>query len=165
MQGDRHGTRSWVPKIRPWAVGGAKLLSHLGCPIRMSFKENWQSYLWHLYLFYLKTWKIKNKNLKFLLDITSCQFWIKAPSDTIGNAETLLKGILCSRSYILFVIYDSNLKLPILGIPGWLSGLVPAFGPGHDPGVLGSSPASGSLHGACFSVCLCLCLSLSLIYK
>ena len=28
-------------------------------------------------------------------------------------------------------------KTLMLGIPGWLSGLVPAFGPGHDPGVLG----------------------------
>ena len=26
------------------------------------------------------------------------------------------------------------------GIPGWLSGLAPAFGPGRDPGVPGSSP-------------------------
>ena len=25
----------------------------------------------------------------------------------------------------------------------------------------GSSPTSGSLHGACFSLCLCFCLSLS----
>ena len=32
---------------------------------------------------------------------------------------------------------------------------------GYDPGDPGSSPASGSLHGACFSLCLCLCLSLS----
>ena len=31
-----------------------------------------------------------------------------------------------------------------MGIPGWLSGLVPAFGPGRDPGVLGSSPALDS---------------------
>ena len=57
-------------------------------------------------------------------------------------------------------------KNPLLGIPGWLSGLAPAFSPGHDPGVLESSPALGSLHGACFSfcvsLCLCLCLSLSL---
>ena len=30
------------------------------------------------------------------------------------------------------------------------------FSPGHDLGVLGLSPASGSLHGACFSLCLCL---------
>ena len=29
------------------------------------------------------------------------------------------------------------------GIPGWLSGLAPAFGPGHNPGVPGSSPTSG----------------------
>ena len=36
-----------------------------------------------------------------------------------------------------------------------------AFSPGPDPGDLGSSPTSGSLHGACFSLCLCLCLSLS----
>ena len=36
------------------------------------------------------------------------------------------------------------------------------FGPGRDTGVLGSSPISGSLQGACFSLCLCLCLSLSL---
>ena len=42
------------------------------------------------------------------------------------------------------------------GIPGWLSSLTPAFGLGHGPGVQRSSPASGSLHGACFSLCLCL---------
>ena len=39
----------------------------------------------------------------------------------------------------------------------WLS---TAFGSGHDPRVLGSSPTSPSLQGACFSLCLCLCLSL-----
>ena len=31
-----------------------------------------------------------------------------------------------------------------MGIPGWLSGLVP-FSSGHDPGVLESSPTSASL--------------------
>ncbi|CAD7690528.1 unnamed protein product [Nyctereutes procyonoides] len=40
-------------------------------------------------------------------------------------------------------------------------GLVPAFGPGRDPGDPGLSPMSGSLCGASFSLCLCLCLSLS----
>ncbi|CAD7668187.1 unnamed protein product [Nyctereutes procyonoides] len=42
-----------------------------------------------------------------------------------------------------------------------------AFSPGRDPGDLGSSPTSGSLRGACFSVCLCLChfLSVSLMHK
>ena len=42
--------------------------------------------------------------------------------------------------------------------PRWLSSLVPPSVHG-DPG---SSPASGSLHGACSPLCLCLCLSLSL---
>ena len=50
------------------------------------------------------------------------------------------------------------------GIPGWFSGLAPAFGPGHDPGVLGRSPASGSLHGACFSLC-CVSASLSVSHE
>uniref|UniRef100_A0A8I3PFQ1 [histone H3]-trimethyl-L-lysine(27) demethylase n=1 Tax=Canis lupus familiaris TaxID=9615 RepID=A0A8I3PFQ1_CANLF len=36
------------------------------------------------------------------------------------------------------------LKACRLGIPGWRSGLAPAFGPGRDPGDPGSSPTSGS---------------------
>ena len=32
----------------------------------------------------------------------------------------------------------------VRGIPGWRSGLVPAFGPGRDPGDPGSNPTSGS---------------------
>ena len=51
------------------------------------------------------------------------------------------------------------------GTPEWFSGWVPAFGSGHDPGVLGLSPASGSLQGACFSLCLCLCLSLCVSHE
>ena len=31
-----------------------------------------------------------------------------------------------------------------MGIPGWRSGLAPAFGPGRDPGDPGSNPTSGS---------------------
>ena len=45
------------------------------------------------------------------------------------------------------------------GAPGWLSNWASAFSSGRDPGVLGSSPTSGSLHGACFSLCLCVRLS------
>ena len=33
MQGAQRGTRSGASKIRPPAEGGAKPLSHLGCPI------------------------------------------------------------------------------------------------------------------------------------
>ena len=36
---------------------------------------------------------------------------------------------------------------------------------GRDPGDLGSSPTLGSLHGACFSLCLCLCLSLRVSHE
>ena len=60
---------------------------------------------------------------------------------------------------------DSHKDRGAVGIPGWLSGLVPAFGPGRDPGVPGSSPTAGSLHGVYFSLCLCLCLSVSLMNK
>ena len=34
-----------------------------------------------------------------------------------------------------------------------------------DPGVLGSSPPSGSPQGACFSLCLCLYLSLQVFHE
>ena len=49
------------------------------------------------------------------------------------------------------------LKKAFQGTPGWLSCRASAFGSGHNPGVLGSSPASDSFWGASF--CLCLCLS------
>ena len=32
MQGAQGGTRPWVSRIMPWAEGGAKQLSHPGCP-------------------------------------------------------------------------------------------------------------------------------------
>ena len=35
-------------------------------------------------------------------------------------------------------------KIHALGIPGWRSGLAPAFGPGRDPGEPGSNPTLGS---------------------
>ena len=38
MQGAQRGTPSRVSRIRPWAEGGAKPLSHLGCP-RRGFEE------------------------------------------------------------------------------------------------------------------------------
>ena len=56
-----------------------------------------------------------------------------------------------------------------LGIPGWRSGLAPAFGPGRDPGDPGSNPTSGSRcmepasPSACVSASLSLC-NLSLIH-
>ena len=55
------------------------------------------------------------------------------------------------------VLWHFFIKNPAQGAPGWLSGRASAFGTRHDPGVLGSSPMSGSPQGACFSLCLCLC--------
>ena len=50
--------------------------------------------------------------------------------------------------------------------PGWLSGWMSAFSPGHDPGVRGSSPTSGSLwEGASPSACVSASLSVSLTNK
>ena len=41
--GARRGIRSQVPRIAPWAKGGAKLLSHQGCPVFvLKFKEQGQ---------------------------------------------------------------------------------------------------------------------------
>ena len=61
-------------------------------------------------------------------------------------------------------MYSAAYKITGQGTPGWLSGLAPAFGPGRDPGVPGSRPASGSPHGAssssaCVSAALCVGLS------
>ena len=54
----------------------------------------------------------------------------------------------------------SNVRRRNWGDPWVAHGLAPAFGPGPDPGDPGLSLTSGSLHGACFSLCLCLYLSL-----
>ena len=61
-------------------------------------------------------------------------------------------------------IYFYFFKILFIGQPGWLSGLVSAFGSGHDPRVLGLSPASSSpgestSPPAYVSASLSLCLS------
>ena len=40
MQGAQRGTGSQVSRIRPWAEGGAKLLSHPGRPLCNSLPES-----------------------------------------------------------------------------------------------------------------------------
>ena len=40
IQGARCGTRSWVPRITPWAEGGAKPLGHRAAPEFFFFKLN-----------------------------------------------------------------------------------------------------------------------------
>ncbi|CAD7691246.1 unnamed protein product [Nyctereutes procyonoides] len=57
--------------------------------------------------------------------------------------------------------FSSASALPC--IPGWCSGLAPAFGPGRDPGDPGSNPTSGSrcMEAASPSACVSASLSLS----
>ena len=68
----------------------------------------------------------------------------------------------------LFFKFRSILKYFRGGIPGWHSGLAPAFGLGCDPGDPGSNPTSGSRcmepasPSACVSASLPPSLSLSL---
>ena len=45
MQEAWHGTQSPVSRIRPWAEGGAKPLSHLGCPELTYLIKTWQTNL------------------------------------------------------------------------------------------------------------------------
>jgi len=63
------------------------------------------------------------------------------------NKITLMEvRILYKNTQILFKFEASNsLRNKSLGAPGWLSHLASAFGSGHDPRVLGWSPASGFL--------------------
>ena len=59
------------------------------------------------------------------------------------------------------------IRMMKMGIPGWRSGLAPAFGPGRDPGDSGSNPTSGSrcLEPASPSACVSASLSLCDYHK
>ena len=128
----------------------------------------------------------RGKILTTALSGTSVEYWRGSICTQLGNHWILLthfrfeilflllscssiaKTLICTRFLSETKDFTRKwtvqllllLKKTAVGAPGWLSGWVPAFGSGHDPGILGSSPASGSFYGACFSLCLCLRLSL-----
>ena len=86
----------------------------------------------------------------------------------VKNITTEWSGNDTTR-YLLKEYKNINSRIPV-----WLSSLAPAFSPGHDPGVPGSSPALGSLHGACFSfscvsaplpVCVCVCVCVCVFHE
>ena len=66
-----------------------------------------------------------------------------------------------------FKIVFRKVYINLYAIPGWRSGLAPAFGPGRDPGDSGLNPTSGSRYmepaspSACVSACIYLSLSLT----
>ena len=96
--------------------------------------------------------------LKFLVKhaVTIIQITIVRPKRKL-NLLSPDSFILKSRK-----LKSKEIKCLIYRDPWVAQRFSTAFSPGPDPGVLGSSSTSGSLHGACFSFCLCLCLSLSL---
>ena len=60
MQGAWSGTRYWVSRIRPWAEGCAKPLSHQGCP---GFHFIMQCWLWVFH----KMWLLPSNRRQSLL--------------------------------------------------------------------------------------------------
>ena len=71
--------------------------------------------------------------------------------------------LLCPKCEVTVTSPQRSTPTPWVKIPGkdtwvaqWLS---VCLGLRYDPGVLGLSPTSGSLQGACVSLCLCLCVS------
>ena len=62
----------------------------------------------------------------------------------------------------IYIVVSVVKDVEKLGIPGWRSGLAPAFGPGRDPGDPGSNPTSGSRCMEPDSPSACVSASLSL---
>ena len=119
-----------------------KPLSHPGCPGYLNITPKAQSM------------KEITDRLNFSKNFCSVKDHVEWKRRQAINWETV---------FAIHQTYKALILRVMLGIPGWLSGLAPVSAPGHDPGVPGSSPTSGSLHGAC--VCLCLSLSMSLMNK
>ena len=105
-----------------------------------------------------------------LINTNSCYY--HSVSSNISNSS---KIPLVSESYeMISRLAKIPLKLMevkvLWGIPGWLSSLAPAFGPGCDPGVPGLSPTSApcvepASPSAYVFVSLSLSLSVSLMNK
>ena len=78
-----------------------------------------------------------------------------------GGLTSAVGSLVAARAHLEAEVRVRKLEE---GIPGWRSGLAPAFGPGCDPGDPGSSPTSGSrgMEPASPSACLSLSVSLSL---
>ena len=91
---------------------------------------------------------VKDSSLRFF----PCFNW---HWNTVNSLEDKCQGNKC---YALLILNA------LAGIPGWRSGLAPAFGPGRDPGDPGSNPTSGSrcMEPASPSACVSASLSLSL---
>ena len=128
------------PGSRPGLKAGAKLLSHPGIPQESILHGPAQA---SLAAFPSCAWE------PFL-------WHFQQPGYQKGEGEaTFHFAFLKSECRFHF-------KILFIGIPGWLSSLAPAFAQGLILETRDHTyPTSGSLNGACFSLCLCLCLSVS----
>ena len=81
--------------------------------------------------------------------------WMPLPRNGL-HGESFLFRSPPSKPLLGSLVLRKELKRRAARVAQWFGA---TFGPGRDPGDLGSSPTSGFLHGACFSLCLCLCLS------
>ena len=109
-------------------------------------------------IFYLSFLIKAYKSLSFPINTTFAVAFI------FYNTVLLLFSSMYFRiSTIIYFLTLSCLKIYFEISKSWAAWVAQrfstAFSPGRDPEDSGSSPMSGSLHGACFSLCLCLCLS------
>ena len=65
-------------------------------------------------------------------------------------------GNQSNKKICISMCYDKTKEMWEAWVAQLVKCLTTGFTSGHDPGVLGLSPTSGSLHGACFSLCLCV---------
>ena len=71
--------------------------------------------------------------------------------------------MFASLSVTIVIFRTAVLKNQVSGIPGWLIGLAPAFGPGRDPGVPDRVPRQApGMEPASPSSCVSASLSFSL---
>ena len=93
---------------------------------------------------------------KFILQVRMVQFSAFGWFSYLRNLEILGQQWLKSQDTFCSSEGTSKSLREAAGVTQWFS---TTFSSGCDPGDPGSSPTSGSLHGAYFSLCLCLCFS------
>ena len=168
MQGARCRTWPWDTRIMPWAEGRCSITEPPRRPQVVRFltwllrttKQTSLPIKWKSHLLWPRLWshsiasaispsRFKGRRIRFHF--------------LMGSGEILEEHM--GQELLLQPIFgEYNLKIQFASIRICNSGAARVaqqfsaiFGPGCHPGDLGSSPTSGFLQGAYFSLCLCLC--------